>query len=76
MRLLVDVEFNHDARMRDSEHSFYAEADDFSYDEDEVLETVRDKLEAIFGRAFSICEFKVKDIEALIEKIRALRSRA
>ena len=76
MRLCVDVEFNHDARMREAGHSFYADAEDFSSDEVEVILAVRDKLEAIFGRAFSICEFKVKDVEALIEKVKLLRSRA
>lgn len=71
--ILVEVEMSRSPRSESSWFNFYADLSAVE-DEDDIALEIRDQLESIFGRAFSLCDFKIKDFEDLSKKILGVRA--
>jgi hypothetical protein len=71
--ILVEIEMPRSSRSESGEFNFYADLS-AAKDEDDIVLKIRTQLESIYGRAFSLCDFKIKDFEDLSRKI--LKARA
>jgi len=71
MKAQVNVEFCKDLRMHedDQSFSFYTDIENGDHDEDSISCLVRDSLEHVFGRAFSIYDFKVTNLENILSRL-------
>ena len=69
MRARVDIEFAVKPKHHEKTHSFYMDISSDLEDEDDIIVAARDELEAIFGRAMSIYDFKVLNLDSIAELI-------